>query len=176
MLSAEFAQVVMDNFPHPPQLKQSLNCRSEWFRLVLFLFLHKNTSCAEVVLMSTYNIPVCFLCTNTKNFSTFRLWKGSHLELCIEIKIWTIITKTYLSIFDPLKPHFYIVKLEFTGEYISFLISAQKHRLWVLVRTTSLRWFYRAPKIYVLSRNMKNIRFFYLKIFFFGGKIFSIFE
>ena len=35
------------------------------------------------------------------------------------------ITKTYLYNFDPLKPHFYIVKLGFTGEYIIFLISAQ---------------------------------------------------
>ena len=40
------------------------------------------------------------------------------------------ITKTYLYNFDPLKPHFYIVKLGFTGVYIIFLISAQKHRLW----------------------------------------------
>ena len=37
------------------------------------------------------------------------------------------ITKTYLYIFDSLKPHFYIVKLRFTGVYISFLISVQKH-------------------------------------------------
>ena len=36
-----------------------------------------------------------------------------------------IITKTYLYNFDPLKPHFYIVKLGFTGVYIIFLISAQ---------------------------------------------------
>ena len=35
----------------------------------------------------------------------------------------------------PLKPHFYIVKLGFTEVYIIFLISAQKHKLWVLVRT-----------------------------------------
>ena len=46
------------------------------------------------------------------------------------------ITKTRLYNFDPLKPHFYIVKLGFTG-----LISAQKHRLWVLVRTASPRRF-----------------------------------
>ena len=39
------------------------------------------------------------------------------------------ITKTRLYNFDPLKPHFYIVKLEFTGVYIIFLNSAQKHRL-----------------------------------------------
>ena len=59
------------------------------------------------------------------------------------------ITKTCLYNIDLLKPHFYIVKLGFTGVYIIFLISAQKHRLWVLVRTA--------------SRNMKNIRMFYLK-------------
>ena len=35
------------------------------------------------------------------------------------------ITKTRLYNFDPLKPHFYIVKLGFTGVYITFLISAQ---------------------------------------------------
>ena len=37
----------------------------------------------------------------------------------------TTITKTYLYNFDPLKPHFYIVKLGFTGVCIIFLISAQ---------------------------------------------------
>ena len=41
------------------------------------------------------------------------------------------ITKTYLYNFDPLKHHFYIVKLGFTRVYIIFLISAQKHRLLV---------------------------------------------
>ena len=51
------------------------------------------------------------------------------------------ITKTYLYNFDHLKPLFYIVKLGFTGVYIIFLIYAQKYRLWVLVRTTSVRWF-----------------------------------
>ena len=35
----------------------------------------------------------------------------------------------------PLTPHFYIVKLGFTGVYICFLIFALKHRLWELVRT-----------------------------------------
>ena len=35
------------------------------------------------------------------------------------------ITKTCLYNFDSLKPHFYIVKLGFTGVYIIFLISAQ---------------------------------------------------
>ena len=68
--------------------------------------------------------------------------------------------KRALYTFDPLKSHFYIVKLGFTGVYIIFLISAQIcHRLWVLVRTASPRRFLRVPIIYVLKRNMKNISF-----------------
>ena len=39
------------------------------------------------------------------------------------------ITKTRLYNVDPLKPHFYIVKLGFKGVYNIILISAQKHRL-----------------------------------------------
>ena len=33
--------------------------------------------------------------------------------------------KTRLYNFEPLKPHFYVVKLGFTGVYIIFLIAAQ---------------------------------------------------
>ena len=40
------------------------------------------------------------------------------------------ITKTCLYNFDPLKPHFNIVNLGFTGIYIIFLNFARKHRLW----------------------------------------------
>ena len=35
------------------------------------------------------------------------------------------ITKTCVYNVEPLKPHYYIVKLGFTGVYIVFLISAQ---------------------------------------------------
>ena len=45
------------------------------------------------------------------------------------------ITKTCLYNFAPIKPHFYTVKLGFTGVNITFLISAREHRLWVHVRT-----------------------------------------
>ena len=87
------------------------------------------------------------------------------------IRAANLITKTCLYKVDPLKPHFYIVKLGFTGVYVIFLISGQKHRLWVLVRTAT---------IYILSRNVKKYQNVYLKIFisffFFGGNIFSIFE
>ena len=50
-------------------------------------------------------------------------------------------SRKHAYIFNPIKPHFYIVKLGFTGVYIIFLISAQKHRLWILVRTASSRRF-----------------------------------
>ena len=88
---------------------------------------------------------------------------------------WLPITKTYLYIFDPLKPPFYIVKLGFTGVYIIFLIFAQKHILWVLVRTASPRRFERVPTIYVLNRIMKNIRFFLSENFPFLVVKFSIY-
>ena len=51
---------------------------------------------------------------NKQMFSLFKL-----------LKIAYNITRTCLYKFDPLKPHFYIVKLGFTGVYIIFLISAQ---------------------------------------------------
>ena len=46
-----------------------------------------------------------------------------------------------------------------------FSCFCSKHRLLVLVRTASSRRFLRVLTIHVLSRNMKNIRIFYLKIF-----------
>ena len=69
---------------------------------------------------------------------------GAQGGLCFVIvacSCYLHITKTCQYNFDPLKPHFYIVKLEFTRVYVIFLISAQKHRLWVLVRTASVRRF-----------------------------------
>ena len=44
---------------------------------------------------------------------------------CCFVRLCLIITKTYLYNFDPLRPHFYIINLGFTGVYIIFLISAQ---------------------------------------------------
>ena len=85
------------------------------------------------------------------------------------------ITKTYLYNFDPLKPHFYVLKLGFTGYtlFFSFLLkdidcgySLEPPRRAVLTSTT----------IYVLSRQMKNIRVFIWKFPVFGGKLFYIFK
>ena len=111
--------------------------------------------------------------------------KREYQPICVSCNEPLTITKTCLYNFDPFEPHFYAVKLGFTGVYIIFLISAQKHRLWVLVRTASAisaqkhRLWYSLepprrggsneyPQSMFLSRNMKNIRVFYLKIFRFG--------
>ena len=64
---------------------------------------------------------------------SLHLYEIKYIKLLAKI----CITKTYLYIFDPLKPHFCIVKLGFTGVYIIFLISAQKHRLSVKMVLTS---------------------------------------
>ena len=79
------------------------------------------------------------------------------------------ITKTYLYNFDPLKPHFYIVKLGFTGVYVIFLISAQNidcgysleppHRGGSNEYSQSMFW----AEIWKISE-------------FLGGEIFNIFE
>ena len=60
--------------------------------------------------------------------------------------------------------------------YFSYFCS--KHRLWVLVRTASLRRFSRVPTIFVLSRNKKNKvypckpQFYYIKVGFKGSKLY----
>ena len=50
--------------------------------------------------------------------SPFASWPGTMINP---------ISKTCLYNVDPIKPHFNIVKLGFTGVYIIFLISAQKN-------------------------------------------------
>ena len=74
-----------------------------------------------------------------------------------------IITKTCLYNFDPLKPHFYIVKLRFTGVYIIFLISAQA----VLTSTHNLCF---------EQKYEKYQSFFIWKFSAFGGETFYTFE
>ena len=85
--------------------------------------------------------------------------------------IWVFITKTSLYNFDPLKPHFYIVKLGFTGVYITFLIFAQNHRLWVLVRTASLRRSNEYLNLCFELKYEKHQSFFIWNFSVFGGEI-----
>ena len=60
----------------------------------------------------------------------FWIWRRVDIAYCQILSNYFNITKTSLYNFDLLKPHFFMVELGFTGVYIIFLISAQKHRLW----------------------------------------------
>ena len=68
------------------------------------------------------------------------------MRYVISLFLYHRLTKTSIRItcpcdLNPLTPHFYIIiKLGFTGVYI-FSIFALKHRLWVLIRTASMRRF-----------------------------------
>ena len=66
------------------------------------------------------------------------------------------ITRIYLYNVDPLKPHFYIVKLGLTGIYIIFLISAFEQK-------------YEKKKKNISESLFENFQFF-------GCEIFNIFE
>ena len=86
------------------------------------------------------------------------------------------ITKTYLYNFDPLKPHFHIVKLGFTGVYIIFLISAQnidcEYSLEPPRRGASNEY----PQSMFWAEIWKISEFFIWKFSVFGDEIFYVFE
>ena len=84
------------------------------------------------------------------------------------------ITKTRLYHFDPLRPHFYIVKLGFIGVYIMFLISAKNIDCGYSLEPPPRR-FLQVPAIYVLSRNMKKISEFFIENFMFLEVRFSLY-
>ena len=68
---------------------------------------------------------VFFKIITWKERKVYVLSKNLHqCTLCTQ-RIMLSIAKTRLYNFDPLKPHFYTVKLAFTGVYIIFVISAQ---------------------------------------------------
>ena len=88
--------------------------------------------------------------------------------------MYFIITKTYLYNFDPLEPHFYIVKLRFTGIYIIFLIFAQNIDCGYPLEPPRRGGSNKYPQ-FIFEQKYENIRNFYLKIFRFFVVKFSIF-
>ena len=58
------------------------------------------------------------------------VYRAGNVKLMLDTNIQVYITKTGPYNVDPLKPHFYTVKLGFTGVYIIFLISVRKYKLW----------------------------------------------
>ena len=86
------------------------------------------------------------------------------------------ITITRLYKFDPLKPHFYVVKLGFTGVYIIFHISAQSIDCGYSLEPPRRGGFNEYPQSMFWAEIRKILEFFIWKFSFFGRKIFNIFE
>ena len=77
------------------------------------------------------------------------------------------ITKTRLYDFNPLKPHFYIVKLGFTGVYIIFLILLKYIDCGYLLELPRRGGSNEYPQSMFWSEIWRNIEIFYLKIYLF---------
>ena len=84
--------------------------------------------------------------------------------------------KTYLYNFDPLKPHFYIVKLGFIGVYIIFLISAQNIDCGYPLEPPRRGGSNEYPQYMFWAEIWKISNIFIWKFSSFGGKMFTIFE
>ena len=87
---------------------------THWVPLLHIYFTHPNRS--------TESLIICMYANNIWTLKAKMCLRGYADNECPH---QPYIAKTYLYNFDPLKPHFYIVKLGFTGVYIIFLISAQ---------------------------------------------------
>ena len=104
-------------------------------------FLKSNEKCKSI---TSNNPKRIFQAVSTENCLSFQAHvfsinkSATALNLTISTFHMINITKTRLYNFDPIKPHFYIGLQEYT---LFFLISTQKHRLWVLVKTASARRF-----------------------------------
>ena len=86
------------------------------------------------------------------------------------------ITKTRLYNIDPLKPHFYIVKMGFTGVYIIFRISAQNIDCGYSLEPPHRGGSNEYPQSMFWAEIWKISEIFIWKFSVFGGEIFYIFE
>ena len=102
---------------------------------------------------------------------TIRAWKYLP-DFSLEAII--LITKTYLYNFDPLKPHFYIVKLGFTGVYIIFLL--QNIHYGYSLELPQQGGSNKYPKSMFWAEIWKISGFLYENFQFFMVKFFNIFE
>ena len=94
------------------------------------------------------------------NFKDIANFPDQPSEIHCLIKKFATITKTCLYNVDPLKAHFYIVKLGFTGVYIILLISAQNIDCGYSLEPPRRGGSNEYPQSMFLSRNLKNIRIF----------------
>ena len=160
-------------------------------RKYFYVFSHFGRVLAKRYLADTSDSNVYSLWYCTKNRFTFSEAIRSEFNLISEfapfqsrsLYIRVLVcsnTKTCLYNFDPLKPHFNIVKLGFTGVYIIFLISAQKHRLWYSLEPPrrggsneypqSMFWAeIRKISVFFFFWEFSDFQGFFFFIFFWGG-------
>ena len=89
---------------------------------------------------------------------------------------FAFITKTCLYNFDPLRPHFYIVILGFTGVYIIFLISAQNMDCGYSLEPPRWGGSNEYPQSIFLAEIWKISEFFIWNLSAFRDEMFNIFE
>ena len=161
-----------------------ISVRREPVYIVLFLktaALVVNSVDSDQMLHSAASDPglhclIKFVCPNTVCYYSINRGLVDSKALCI--RCHPVFTKTYLRVynFDPLKPHFYIVKMGFTGVYIIFLISAQNidcgYSLELPHRGSSNEY----PQSMFWAELWKISEFFIWKFSVFGEEIFYIFE
>ena len=145
--SAELSQIVV-KVKMDISKRYHITAPHKVIRYFFFLFLHENILWALIRNTSPFSTKTYVVGTHYKHFPKVLLkstnnmcswrklsifsggrkccdvWKGlyTQTQFCL---LRADITKTCLYNFDPLKPHFYIVKLGFTGAAIIFLISVQ---------------------------------------------------
>ena len=159
-------------------MKQTCNhcsCICVWFRLKLSR-LGKNFSIQHFEIFFFLIFPenrldiLCKLSPKEMN------WDSVSCHFVTDSNMWAI-KKTRLYHFDPLKPHFYIVKLGFTGVHIIVFLFLLKnidcgYSLELPQQGSSDEY----PQSMFWAEIWKISEFLSENFHFFGGKIFSIFE
>ena len=100
------------------------------------------------------------------------IWNRTKIHMTIIFNSVLFITKTCLYKYDPIEPHFYIVKLGFTGVYIIFQISAQNIDCGYSLEPPRRGGFNEYPQSMFWAEMWKISEFLYLKMFSFWRWIF----
>ena len=116
------------------------------------------------------------------NFIKSKILDTASSRICIRnfsvYCVFLFITKTSLYNIDPLKPHFYVVKLGFIGVYVIFLISGQNTDCGYSLEPPPPRrgGSNEYPQAMFWAEIWKISEFFIWKFSVFGDKILYIFE
>ena len=154
----------------------SLNPEAAWPSLIthdwaIFCFqMNPKAKCFFWVLLWRYVINYMFVvCVCVYVCMCVLFFVGSHHENMPNPIVYT-------SNIDPLKPHFYMVKLGFTGVYIIFLISAQNIDCGYSLEPPRRGGSNEYPQSMFWADIWKISEIFIWKCSVFGGEIFNIFE